>query len=173
MVEKNSYFISNDWNSFWSDVGQQTSGIVTWFGDQSKQMWAKFQEGWAVASQSGGNPWDWSKNAGADIGERFGSKGNEFETAFKQVWAIASQTGADLWSWIKLTGGSIGGWCGQKGRDFWNNLRNGWSALINSNPGALWTALTSALGVAWAVTRQWFVTKGQQMGSALSQGWTA
>lgn len=212
-LKKTATFISNDWNSFWSDVGQQTSGIVTWFGDQSKEMWAKFQEGWKIATQAGGNLWEWIKSTGVGIGEWFGRKGNEFATAFKQGWAIASkaggdlwgwikqtgagiggwfsqkgsdfanrfkqgwqiasQAGADLWSWIKQTGGSMGGWFAQKGKNFWNSLKNAWNTIINSNPGALWNSLTSALGTAWTTTKQWFITKGQQMGSALSQGWTA
>ncbi len=59
------------------------------------------------------------------------------------------------------------------GAKIWNGIKQGWNAIINSNPGALWNSLTSALGTAWAATKQWFITKGQQMGSALSQGWSA
>ena len=157
----------------WSWVKQTGSGLGEWFNRKGSEFSSAFKNGWAIASQTGGDLWGWIKQTGASIGPWFSQQGSEFANRFKQGWQIASQAGADLWSWIKLTGGSIGGWFAQKGRDFWNNLRNGWSALINSNPGALWTSLTSALGVAWAVTRQWFVTKGQQMGSALSQGWTA
>src|SRR5699024_3286929 len=29
-LRKTATYISNEWNRFWSDVGQQTSGIVTW-----------------------------------------------------------------------------------------------------------------------------------------------
>ena len=59
------------------------------------------------------------------------------------------------------------------GAKIWNGIKQGWNIIINSNPAALWTSLTSALGTAWAATKQWFITKGQQMGSALSQGWAA
>ena len=59
------------------------------------------------------------------------------------------------------------------GAKIWNGIKQGWNTIINSNPGALWTSLTSALGTAWEATKQWFITKGQQMGSAISTGWSA
>ena len=59
------------------------------------------------------------------------------------------------------------------GAKIWNEIKQGWNIIINSNPGALWTSLTSALGTAWEATKQWFITKGQQMGSAISTGWNA
>ena len=166
----------NIWNAnvkFGEWIGQGFSNLGGWFSQQGQEFSTAFKNGWKIASQAGGDLWGWIKNTGAGIGGWFSSQGQEFANRFKQGWQIASQAGADLWSWIKQTGGSIGGWFAQKGRDFWNSLKNAWGALINSNPGAMWTSLTSALGTAWAATKQWFITKGQQMGSALSQGWAA
>lgn len=148
-------------------------GIGEWFSSQGAEFSKNFKEGWKTATEAGGDLWGWIKQTGSGIGGWFSQKGSEFATKFKQGWQIASQAGADLWSWIKQTGGSIGGWFAQKGRDFWNSLKNAWSTVINSNPGAMWNTLTSGLGRAWEATKQWFITKGQQMGSALSQGWNA
>lgn len=157
----------------WGWIKNTGAGIGGWFSSQGQEFARKFKEGWAIASKAGGDLWAWIKQTGVGIGSWFSQQGQEFANRFKQGWQIASQAGADLWSWIKQTGGSIGGWFAQKGRDFWNSLKNAWSTIINSNPAALWTSLTAALGTAWEATKQWFITKGQQMGSAISTGWSA
>lgn len=166
----------NIWNAnvkFGEWIGNGFSNLGGWFSQKGSELATSFKQGWSIASKAGGDLWGWIKQTGSGIGSWFGQKGSEFATKFKQGWQIASQAGADLWSWIKQTGGSIGGWFAQKGIDFWNSLKNAWSTIINSNPAALWTSLTAALGTAWEATKQWFITKGQQMGSAISTGWSA
>ena len=166
----------NIWNAnvkFGEWIGNGFSNLGGWFSQKGNEFATSFKQGWAIASQAGGDLWGWIKQTGSGIGGWFGQKGSEFASKFKQGWQVASQAGADLWSWIKQTGGSMGGWFAQKGKNFWNSLKNAWNTIINSNPGALWTSLTSALGTAWEATKQWFITKGQQMGSAISTGWNA
>src|SRR5699024_1848777 len=165
-LRKTATFISNDWNSFWSDVGQQTSGIVTWFGEQGKEMWTKFHEGWKIATQAGGNLWAWIKNTSAGIGEWFSVQGKQFSNRFKQGWAIASKAGGDLWGWIKQTGAGIGGWFSSQGSEFARKFKEGW-AIASKAGGDLWAWIKqTGVGIG-----SWFSQQGSEFASKFKQGW--
>lgn len=166
-LKKTGDFISKDWNSFWADVGTQTSGIVTWFGQQSKEMWDAFQKGWSIATQAGGNLWDWVKQTGTGVGEWFSRQGSQFANAFKKGWAIASKAGGDLWGWIKQTGSGVGGWFSQKGSEFAGKFKQGWK--VASQTGAdLWSWIKLTGGSLGG----WFAQKGSTLWSNLKKGWS-
>ena len=145
-------------------------GIGTWFSEQGAEFSKNFKEGWAIASQAGGDLWSWIKQTGAGIGGWFAQKGRDFWSALKNGWNNAITASGDIWSSIKQTGANIGGWFSQKGSQLWGSMKTGWNNAITTT-GDLWNTLTTWLGSKWEITKQWFVIKGGNMWSSIKQGW--
>ena len=145
-------------------------GIGTWFSEQGAEFSNNFKEGWAIASQAGGDLWSWIKQTGAGIGGWFAQKGRDFWSALKNGWNNAITASGDIWSSIKQTGANIGGWFSQKGSQLWGSMKTGWNNAITTT-GDLWNTLTTWLGSKWEITKQWFVIKGGNMWSSIKQGW--
>lgn len=185
----------NFWNQFGSAFSQKMSEAWGRMSNNASNFGKNFIEGlvnigqWImdvkVKADSFWNNFGTTLMSGLNIaGGWISSQTKQFGTALINgimnigSWIMQVKAKADsFWNQFGTTlfnaAVGIGKWFYGIGAKIWNGIKQGWNAIINSNPGALWNSLTSALGTAWASTKQWFITKGQQMGSALSQGWTA
>lgn len=173
---KTKDFIVRDWNSFWEDVGSQATGIVTWFGEQSKEMWGAFQKGWAIATEAGGNLWDWIQQTSGNIGDWFYQKGSSLWNSLKFGWFAAIEVGGNLWS--TLTNKLSETWETAKqgftqfGGRLWSSIKQGWNIAL-TNTGNLLLGLVGKLGEWWETTKGFFSGLGQKMGGALKRGWNS
>lgn len=185
----------NFWNQFGSAFSQRMSEAWGRMSKNASNFGKNFIEGlvnigqWImdvkVKADSFWNSFGSTIMSGLNIaGGWISSQTKQFGTALVNgimnigSWIMQVKAKADsFWNQFGTTlfnaAVGIGQWFYGIGAKIWNGIKQGWDAIINSNPGALWAKLTSALGTAWEATKQWFITKGQQMGSALSQGWAA
>lgn len=155
-LKKTKNFLSDDWNSFWEDVGSQASGIVIWFGDQSKEMWSAFKEGWNQAFESGGDLWNslttWLSEKWGNTKEWFSQKGGHIWSNIKSGFNYALETGGNLWSSITNKLGeswqNTKVWFSEKGRNIQQSFKNGWNSAWDK-AGNIWSKVSKGVSDTW------------------------